>query len=53
MNSFRLRNVLVAWTRNDGLHLVGPRRHFHAFVWTRGHRRNPFYLSLQRSRREA
>jgi hypothetical protein len=45
---FQIGLIYVAWGRRDGLHLIGPRRHFHAFIWTRGHRRNPFYVSVRR-----
>ena len=47
--AFTVGRLYVAWGHRDGLHLIGPRRHFHAFIWTRGRRRNPLYVSLRSS----
>ena len=47
--AFTVRRLYVAWGHRDGIHLIGPRLHFHAFIWARGHRRNPLYVSLRSS----
>ena len=38
----------VYLSRRDGMHVFAFGWHFHGFVWTRGRRRNPVYVRLER-----